>query len=323
MTKSKFTNLSTNISHEDEVTRNKFPNVSTFTNWKTSSGIKVKFSKMEHQNTTEMNEFQNTTLDKMFKNNIVAHRSTVRTSGHKRRGMHKNYNKSVHWSSNYQSKTILDESIIHHQKRKSIGPYETTPNLIAAGNTEKFGTFSGPQFGSISITPEVVTRWIKDTLEDATYFQVPGTIKNADRRNILRAYGVDKETLSVEGVPESSISRLYKWMFIYSVGFNELLKTILGHSKNKTGLITSIWKVFAILMEYWWKIDYQALVNQLWDKHKEEIKELDKSYDDKIKEMSEEIKELHEKIEEQKQTFEILEKEKKEEVDKRMMAEQQ
>jgi len=86
-----------------------------------------------------------------------------------------------------------------------------------------------PGLGSIKISSDVVTQWIKDTLEDASYFRIPGTVMNPEKRNILQLYKIDKETLSVNGIPEDSIRRLYKCMFIYSIGFNELLKSLMDN----------------------------------------------------------------------------------------------
>ena len=45
--------------------------------------------------------------------------------------------------------------------------------------------------------------------------------------------------------------------------------------------------MFTILLEYWCKADYKALINELEDKQQLEVKDLHKSYDSKIEDLNE------------------------------------
>jgi len=43
---------------------------------------------------------------------------------------------------------------------------------------------------------------------------------------------------------------------VYSIGFYEMLQKALHHAENRYTLLSSIWKVFAILLEYCCKSNY-------------------------------------------------------------------
>ena len=158
--------------------------------------------------------------------------------------------------------------------------------------------YTDSNLNGLSVTPEVILQWIKDTLEDASYFQVPGTVANIDKRDILRQFRIDREQLNINGLPERQISRLYRCLFVYSVGFNELLKSLLSYCKDKVSLTASVWKVFTVLLEYSCKVEYKAIINQQIERHNEELKKLDKINEESLKEYKEEIEELKLKIEE-------------------------
>ena len=136
-------------------------------------------------------------------------------------------------------------------------------------------------------------------------------------KDILKRYGIDRESLSVDGLPDVSISRLYRWLFIYSIGFNELLQSLLNHSKNKLSLSSSIWKVFTILLEYWCKADYKALINELKERHSHEIKEINQNYESQIHDLNDTLTMYKETLANIQEFAEKWQKEKREEEDVR------
>jgi len=60
----------------------------------------------------------------------------------------------------------------------------------------------------------------------------------------LERFGLDNNTLISRGVKTSNVFRLYQSLFVYSIGFNSLLKDI---SSNRS-VMKSIWKVYAVLL---------------------------------------------------------------------------
>ena len=52
------------------------------------------------------------------------------------------------------------------------------------------------------------------------------------------------------------IDRIYRGLFVYSIGFYEMLNKSLSHAKNRYTLLSAIWKVYSILLEYCCKSNY-------------------------------------------------------------------
>jgi hypothetical protein len=80
------------------------------------------------------------------------------------------------------------------------------------------------------------------------------------------------------------VDRIYRALYVYSVGFHELVKKCLQHTEKKYTMITNIWKVFAILLEYCCRTDYRMLISEISKEHKSEIENLDRDYQRKAEE---------------------------------------
>lgn len=84
--------------------------------------------------------------------------------------------------------------------------------------------------------------------------------------------------MTLNGIPNETADRVYRALFVYSVGFYELIKKCLQHTEKRYTIITNIWKVFAILLEYCCRTDYNMLISEISKMHKEELDALDKDY---------------------------------------------
>ena len=80
------------------------------------------------------------------------------------------------------------------------------------------------------------------------------------------------------------VYRVYRALFVYSVGFYELVRKCLDHTDKKYTIITNIWKVFAILLEYCCRTDYRMLISEISKEHKSELDKLDREYQIKFQE---------------------------------------
>jgi hypothetical protein len=80
------------------------------------------------------------------------------------------------------------------------------------------------------------------------------------------------------GIPNETIDRIYRAMFVYSVGFYELLKNSLEHIPSKFTIITALWKVFSILLEYCCRSDYRMLISEITTQHKKEMEDIEAKY---------------------------------------------
>jgi hypothetical protein len=128
------------------------------------------------------------------------------------------------------------------------------------------------------MSPKVLETWINETLQDAEHLDIPGVILKPEHKNPISRYGIDRMSFSNAGIPTELVDRVYRALFVYSVGFHELVKKLLQHTEKKYTLITSVWKVFAILLEYCCRTDYRMLISEISKEHKNEIEKLDRDY---------------------------------------------
>lgn len=83
---------------------------------------------------------------------------------------------------------------------------------------------------------------------------------------------------------------------MYSVGFYELIQECLKNTPKRVSMITNIWKVFAILLEYCCRTDYRMLISEISKEHKAELDKLDRDYQKKSEEQANNEKVLKENL---------------------------
>jgi hypothetical protein len=74
----------------------------------------------------------------------------------------------------------------------------------------------------------------------------------------LKKYGIDKNSLLSKGINPDHLSRIFKSLFVYSMGFNAMLKEIGG-----THIRKALWKVYAILLEYCSDGDFETMIAEI------------------------------------------------------------
>jgi golgin subfamily B member 1 len=173
------------------------------------------------------------------------------------------------------------------------------------------------------VNTKIMETWIEDTLHEAEQFEIPGVIVKPRHKNPIARYGIDRLTLARGGISDETIDRVYRSLFVYSVGFHELMKTCLEHTKNRYELITAIWKVFAILLEYCCKSDYKMLVEEIHIQNEQKLKQMEVEYNHKLEEMKEDERNLKNEMSTMQNYSIILEREKLEEKNIRLKLEEE
>jgi hypothetical protein len=110
------------------------------------------------------------------------------------------------------------------------------------------------------VTNKVIEVWLNETLSDAEHLDIPGIILKPEHKNPISRYGIDRIELNNNGIPNDLIDRIYRCLFVYSVGFYEMISKVIQHSEQKYTLITRIWKVFAVVLEYCCLTDYKMMI---------------------------------------------------------------
>ena len=105
--------------------------------------------------------------------------------------------------------------------------------------------------------------WVRDTLNEAEELKIPGTILKPGMHDPMVRYGIDEESLKKKGLHIDDINRIYRSLFVYSVGFYEMLRKMTDHTTGSYSVCTTIWKVFSICLEFCCRTEYKNLVGQV------------------------------------------------------------
>ena len=68
-----------------------------------------------------------------------------------------------------------------------------------------------------------------------------------------------------------TLSDLMKW-----------LEKLLNKAKNPFSVMLVVWKVFSILLEFWWKSDYTSLISQITTMSIQQEENLRKEFEEKL-----------------------------------------
>ncbi|KAL4436029.1 hypothetical protein ABPG74_022264 [Tetrahymena malaccensis] len=148
--------------------------------------------------------------------------------------------------------------------------------------------------GANGLTPQILELWINDTLTEAQSDKQFSESKYKTH-NYLSSYNLDRKNLFSKGVKHEGIDRIYRCLFVYSFGFYEMLYEILEHLKEKDNIISQIWKVFGILLEYCARGEFKTTVCILEKEKEEAVETLKKN----IEEKQTLIKEIEQKVSDQ------------------------
>ena len=77
------------------------------------------------------------------------------------------------------------------------------------------------------MSPKVLETWINETLQDAEHLDIPGVIIKPEHKAPISRYGIDRIAFQQAGIPLDLIDRVYRALFVYPVGFYELIKKCL------------------------------------------------------------------------------------------------
>ena len=106
--------------------------------------------------------------------------------------------------------------------------FEEQQKLIAYSNR---GKTHSRERASNRMNPKVLETWINTTLQDAEHLDIPGVILKSEHKTPVTRYGIGRLDFQAAGLDEPTIDRVYRALFVYSVGFYELLEKCLEHTK--------------------------------------------------------------------------------------------
>jgi hypothetical protein len=116
-----------------------------------------------------------------------------------------------------------------------------------------------------NLNTRVVEKWINQTMLDAENMSIPSIVLKPEHKDPINRYGISRNILTNAGVSNKGVDRVYRSLFVHSVGFYDMLKTDLSNVnlKDRSLLEKSIWKVYIILLEYCCRSDYLFTVEKV------------------------------------------------------------
>lgn len=166
---------------------------------------------------------------------------------------------------------------------------------------------------TLRLNPKVIETWINETLKDAEHLDIPGVVLKPEHKNPISRYNLDRLSLTNSGVTNEQVDRVYRGLFVYSIGFYEMLQRCLEHASNKYILLSSMWRVFAILLEYCCKSNYQMLISKLNEEHQEMLQSVERDFNEHIQKLTESERHLKDALDDLQKRKDELEKARDEE----------
>ena len=157
------------------------------------------------------------------------------------------------------------------------------------------------------INPKVMEVWLNETLADTQYLELKSWYLKPGKEKPISQYGIERQSLGKWGLNIDLIYRIYRGLFVYSVGFYELLNKLARHTRSKTSLIAAIWRVYSILLEYWWKTDYSMMISEISKTFQDETAKYMKIIEDNLISAQEKEKKLIDKCNNLKASAEAME----------------
>ena len=167
------------------------------------------------------------------------------------------------------------------------------------------------------LNPRILETWLNNTVADQEEFEVPSSVLKQENKLPLARFGIDRSSLLAAGLPTIEIDRLYQSLFVHSIGFYQLILKVLEHTEKKYSIVTGIWKVFAILLEYCCQLDFDMIITTLNIEKRDELEQLENEYKGQISLMEEQERRLLDNINNVRNQLKSVQKDLQKEIEKR------
>ena len=145
-----------------------------------------------------------------------------------------------------------------------------------------------------------IEMWINKTLKESDFINAAHDKLRNNNANAMADYGVDRQSLESCGLLTSQIDNLYRAYFIHVIGFFTQIEdcvrqfgtkiisnSLLGRQAKKqnphitkSSLISALWKVFSILVEFAFQNRYKLQIITVEEEFKAQIAKLKAEFDE-------------------------------------------
>eukprot|EP00854_Cymbomonas_tetramitiformis_P016421 gene16421-19492_t len=74
----------------------------------------------------------------------------------------------------------------------------------------------------------------------------------------LSNYGLSRAELVKAGLSPAAVERMYRALYVYTVGFHDTMKELFTHSEQRVGLVENVWKTFIAIAEKSLKANFKS-----------------------------------------------------------------
>ena len=126
--------------------------------------------------------------------------------------------------------------------------------------------------------------WLNEVLSTSTYITKSNSMVSPEFSQPIHRLYLGKQQLIEQGLCVQDIDRLYRALFVHSMGFIQLIKEtgalLKDHQdKDKRGkadfIKANVWRLFHILLEFACRSDYELLIKTEEEKYMSRIKQLE------------------------------------------------
>ncbi|GAX76885.1 hypothetical protein CEUSTIGMA_g4331.t1 [Chlamydomonas eustigma] len=180
--------------------------------------------------------------------------------------------KAVEQLSNIQGDVFGGESPVRRSRKKSMLAYAdggASKSIIQASvevsHREQELTLARENHRSLG--RGLLELWVNQVLDpgstDLTGRTEPLNIDSSLLRG-LRAFGLTRVELRGAGVTDDGIDRLYRGLYVYTIGFFDIMQEVLHHSEFRVEILSNVWRAFLAISESALKVAFKSEYLQLF-----------------------------------------------------------
>lgn len=84
-----------------------------------------------------------------------------------------------------------------------------------------------------NLNTKIIEKWINQTMLDCENLSIPSIVLKPEHKDPINRYGISRNILNNAGVSNKGVDRVYRSLFVHSVGFYDMLKTDLNNVNLK------------------------------------------------------------------------------------------
>ena len=85
---------------------------------------------------------------------------------------------------------------------------------------------------------QILETWLNQTLNEAETLEIPGVLIKPTHKLPLARYGIERDRLVSSQISVADVDRIYRSLFVYSVGFYEMLNKCVGHTRYRYSIVS-------------------------------------------------------------------------------------